>query len=192
VAPIIAYLGLGSNLGRREANLKEAISRLYAGWSRFPAANAGLTVPPHPQGVEGRRGLPTGIQVLRTSPVYETAPWGYTDQPDFLNCVLEVRAFLSPQELLSSVKGLEQAMGRQPGVRYGPRLIDVDILLYGETTVDLPDLKIPHPGLHQRAFVLVPLAEIATGLVHPTLGITIGELAHRVQGLEGVTLWGSI
>jgi 7,8-dihydro-6-hydroxymethylpterin-pyrophosphokinase len=81
-------------------------------------------------------------------------------------------------------------MGRQPGVRYGPRLIDVDILLYGDTTVDLPDLKIPHPGLSQRAFVLVPLAELAPWLVHPTLRVPISDLARRADGLEGVTPWG--
>lgn len=189
MAPIIAYLGLGANLGQREANLREAIFSLSGGRGNRYATGAGATEGSQPQGAEVRPAPPATIEVLRASSVYETAPWGYTSQPDFLNCVLEVRTSLSPRRLLDLVKGLEQEMGRQPGVRYGPRLIDVDILLYGETTVDLPDLKIPHPGLPQRAFVLVPLAELAPGLVHPTLGITIGELAHRVDGLEGVTLW---
>lgn len=189
MAPVIAYLGLGSNLGQREANLREAISSLSGGRANLHSRQAGTTECLQPQGAEGRRAPTATIEVLRASSVYETAPWGYTGQPDFLNCVLEVRTSLSPRQLLDLVKGLEQAMGRQPGVRYGPRLIDVDILLYGETTVDLPDLKIPHPGLPQRAFALVPLAELASWLVHPTLRIPVGELARRVDGLEGVTLW---
>jgi len=189
VEPVIAYLGLGSNLGQREDNLREAISSLSGNRDNLHITGAGTTECSQPQVAEGHRVPPAAIEVLRASSVYETAPWGYTGQPDFLNCVLEVRTSLSPRQLLELVKGMEQEMGRQPGVRYGPRLIDVDILLYGETTVDLPDLKIPHPGLPQRAFVLVPLAELASWRVHPTLGITIGELARQVDGLEGVTLW---
>jgi 7,8-dihydro-6-hydroxymethylpterin-pyrophosphokinase len=81
-------------------------------------------------------------------------------------------------------------MGRRPGFRYGPRLIDVDILLYGDSTVDLPGLQIPHPRLHQRAFALVPLAELAHELVHPALRTTIGNLAAEADGREGVKLWG--
>ncbi|MEK7807333.1 MAG: 2-amino-4-hydroxy-6-hydroxymethyldihydropteridine diphosphokinase [Chloroflexota bacterium] len=191
MAPVIAYLSLGSNLGQREANLRVAISSLSGGRGNFHATGAGAAEYFHPQDAEGRRAPPATIEVLRASSVYETAPWGYTGQPDFLNCVLEVRTSLSPRQLLALVKGVEQEMGRQPGVRYGPRLIDVDILLYGDKTVDLPDLKIPHPGLPQRAFVLVPLAELAPWLVHPTLGVPISELARRVEGLEGVMPWGS-
>lgn len=192
MAPVTAYLGLGSNLGQREANLRGAISSLSRGRGNLHATGVGTAGCFQPQGAEGRRAPPATIEVLRASSVYETAPWGYTGQPDFLNCVLEVRTSLPPRQLLDLVKDLEQKMGRQPGVRHGPRLIDVDILLYGETTVDLPDLKIPHPALHQRAFVLVPLAELAPWLVHPTLRVPMSELAHRVDGLEGVTLWGSI
>lgn len=192
MAPVIAYLGLGSNLGQREANLREAISSLAEGPGNLHTTDACATECFQPQGAEGRRAPPATIEILRASAVYETAPWGYADQPDFLNCVLEIRTSLAPRQLLDLVKGLEQAMGRQPGVRYGPRLIDVDILLYGGTTVDLPDLKIPHPGLPQRAFVLVPLAELAPWLVHPTLRVPMSELARRVAGLEGVTLWGPI
>jgi 7,8-dihydro-6-hydroxymethylpterin-pyrophosphokinase len=81
-------------------------------------------------------------------------------------------------------------MGRRPGFRYGPRLIDVDILLYGGSTVDLPGLQIPHPRLHQRAFALIPLAELAQGVIHPALGISIEKLAAEADGREGVKLWG--
>ena len=159
--PVTAYLGLGSNLGRREDNLRRAIGLLR----RY-------------------------VRPRRTSPVYETAPWGFCQQPDFLNCVLEVTATLAPHQILSSVKGLEREMGRQPGVRYGPRLIDVDILFYGDRTMDYPDLQIPHPRLHQRAFVLVPLADLAPELLHSALGLTMAQLSDRVAGREGVKLWG--
>ena len=159
--PVTVYLGLGSNLGQREANLSRAIQIL------------------------GQQ-----MRVLRISSIYETAPWGYTDQPDFLNCVLEVETMLPPPRLLESVKGLEKDMGREQSFRYGPRLIDVDILLYGDSSTDLPDLQIPHPRMPQRAFVLVPLAELAAGLAHPTLKVTIDELARRVEGKEEVKPWG--
>ena len=159
--PVTAYLGLGSNLGQREANLARAVHLL------------------------GQRMRP-----LRVSSIYETSPWGYTDQPDFLNCVLEAETKLAAPSLLESVKGLEREMGRVTSFLYGPRLIDVDLLLYGDWTTDLPDLQIPHPRLSQRAFVLVPLAELAAGLVHPTLKLTVAELARRAEGGEGVKLWG--
>ena len=91
--------------------------------------------------------------------------------------------------MLLGVKELETAMGRQAGERYGPRLIDIDILLYGQELVDLPGLQIPHPRLHQRAFVLVPLAELAPELIHPSLGSSIGDLAGRIDGKDGVRKW---
>ena len=159
--PVTVYLGLGSNLGRRENNLRRAIGLLR----RY-------------------------VRPLRASSVYETAPWGLSQQPDYLNCILEVTATLSPHQVLSSVKSLEREMGRQPGVRYGPRLIDVDILFYGGETLEYPDLQIPHPRLHQRAFVLVPLADLAPELSHPTLALTVAQLADGVSGKEGVKLWG--
>ena len=159
--PVTAYLGLGSNLGLRQDNLLRAI-RLLQGH----------------------------VQVRSASSVYDTVPWGLAEQFNFLNCVLKVEAGLAPHLLLEAVKGLEQEMGRQPDIRYGPRLIDVDILLYGDLTLDQPDLQIPHPRLHLRAFVLVPLVELAPELTHPTLNITMARLAQRVEGKEGVTLWG--
>ena len=160
-----AYTGLGSNLGDREAYLSEAIRRLAD---------------------------PPILTILRSSSIYETAPWGYAEQPDFLNCVLEIETCLSPVSLLRRAKEVEQEIGRRPASqRYGPRLIDVDILLYGDVTVQLddPDLQIPHPRMEQRAFVLIPLSELNRNLVHPTLHVTIADLAHAVEDQEGVKVW---
>jgi 2-amino-4-hydroxy-6-hydroxymethyldihydropteridine diphosphokinase len=170
--PVTVYLGLGSNLGQREANLARAISAIGGLDQPFDSA-------------QGER-----VELLRVSSIYETAPWGYTEQPPFLNCVVEAETTLPPHLLLQSVQELEKAMARKPGIRYGPRLIDVDILLYGSLTIDQPNLQIPHPRIPERAFVLIPLAELAPVLVHPTLQLLIAELARRVDGKEGVKLWG--
>ena len=160
-----AYLGLGSNVGDRETSLNDAVRRLA--------------------------GAPS-ITILKSSSIYETAPWGFTDQPDFLNCVLEIETRLSPLALLGQAKEVEQEVGRRPSWRYGPRLIDVDILLYGNETLQLarPDLQIPHPRMDRRAFVMIPLAELAGELTHPTLHRTISEIAEEVEGREGVRIWG--
>lgn len=157
---ITAYLGLGSNLGSRWGSLRLALAML-----------------------EEPRGE---IRVLRTSQVYETPPWGFADQPDFLNCVAEITTELEPYLLLRRAKEVEEEMGRQPGPRFGPRPIDVDILLYGDRSLDEHELEVPHPRLHLRAFALVPLAELAPALVHPVLGKTISDLAGNVEGLEGL------
>ncbi len=163
--PVIAYLGLGSNLGDRQNNLNRAADIL----SRNP-----------------------GLRLKRSSSVYETAPWGYPEQPNFLNCVLEVSTSLSPPDLLHQAQEVECTLGRTPTVRYGPRLIDVDILLYGDRIIDLeiPDLHVPHLMMAERAFVLVPLAELAPNLVHPKLGLDIGELASRMADGGEVAVWG--
>jgi 2-amino-4-hydroxy-6-hydroxymethyldihydropteridine diphosphokinase len=120
-------------------------------------------------------------QVLRTSRVFETPPWGYLDQPAFLNQVAEIETDLSPQELLDLVKGVEEHMGRVKSVLNGPRLIDLDILFYDDLIIDLPGLKIPHPRMEGRGFVLVPMAELAPGFVHPQLNSTILEMSARVD-----------
>ena len=161
---VTAYLGLGSNLGDRKASLREAIIQLED---------------------------PEALTIVATSSIYETAPWGYTDQPDFLNCVVEVETRFSPVKLLKRIERVEQEIGRTPTWRYGPRLIDVDILLYGDVCLRLsdPDLNIPHPRMEQRAFVMIPLAEIAGDVVHPVLQRTISDLASTFDGTEGVRLW---
>lgn len=155
----IAYLGLGTNLEDREGNLGKALDLLSA---------------------------ESGLRLLRCSRIYETEPWGVVDQPAFLNSVAEVATTLAPERLLDVCKDVESLMGRRPGIRWGPRLIDVDILLYGNHVVRLPHLEIPHPRLHLRAFALVPLAELAAATVHPALSKTIGELAGTVEGSQGV------
>ena len=155
----IAYLGLGANMEDREANLGKALDLLSA---------------------------ESGLRILRCSRIYETEPWGVADQPVFLNSVAEVATTLVPERLLDICKDVEGRIGRRPGIRWGPRLIDVDILLYGNHIVQLPHLEIPHPRLHLRAFALVPLAELAATVVHPTLGKTIEELASAVEGRDGV------
>ena len=156
---VTGFLGFGTNLGDRKGNLAEALTSL----NNRP-----------------------DLAVLRTSSIYETEPWGLADQPKFLNMVAEIATSIPPGELLERVKKLEHDMGREDGPRFGPRLIDIDILLLEDQVVDEPDLNVPHISLHERAFVLVPLAELAPDLVHPILDVTIGKLAERVDGLDGV------
>ena len=123
------------------------------------------------------------------SSIYETAPWGYLDQPDVLNCACALSTDLEPLALLGATQAVERELGRRPNFRFGPRLIDVDILICGDTVHSTPDLQIPHPRMAERAFVLVPLSEIAAEVRHPTSGQTIKELAGRVEGKDGVRLW---
>jgi 2-amino-4-hydroxy-6-hydroxymethyldihydropteridine diphosphokinase len=154
------YLGLGTNLAEREQNLATALARLQE-----------------------------RLRLVAVSSLYETAPWGVADQPPFLNAAVAIETDLSLAELLAFVKGMEREMGRQPSGRWGPRLIDIDILLYGDLVLQTPDLVIPHPRLAERAFVLVPLAEIAPDVVHPVYKQTIQVLLARAPGREGVRRW---
>ena len=176
VASVTGYLGLGSNLGDRINNLRMAHRLLRLPQLSFPLS---------------RESTPNGVLThLRSSPVYETAPWGITEQPDFLNYVLEVQTSLSPQDLLRWVKRIEATMGRREGPRFGPRNIDVDILIYGDLTIEEPDLQVPHPRMHDRAFVLIPLADLAPRLPHHTIGKAIEDLAAAAPEPEGVRRWG--
>lgn len=154
------YLALGTNLEKRSTNLVRACSNL----KKF-------------------------VTVLRVSHIYETPPWGMTDQPAFLNQVLEVTTTLSPQELLAAVKGIEVEMGRVSSVLYGPRLIDIDILIYGCLEVSSPNLTIPHPRMAERAFVLVPLNELVPDLVPPGENkVSIYELLQAVD-TKGIQMY---
>ncbi len=151
----IVYLALGSNMGSRLANLKAAISNLT------------------PQ-----------MSVKKKSSIYETPPWGFIDQAAFLNQVVKVETYLKPEALLSHLKRLEMALGRVPSFENGPRLIDIDILFFDDVVMDTPPLVIPHPRLHERAFVLVPLADLAPDLVHPVLHKSVSELLDGVDRSE--------
>lgn len=149
------FLGLGSNLGDRDANLRRAVEALA------------------PE-----------VAVVQLSAVYDTAPVLVTEQPRFHNIAALCATALTPHSLLGYVKRIEANLGRVQSIRYGPRLIDVDILLYGQIVLETEDLTIPHPRLAERGFVLAPLAEIAPGLRHPVLGATIQQLASAVAGQD--------
>lgn len=129
--------------------------------------------------------MPPDIIPVSFSKVYETPPWGYEDQPPFLNQVIKARTHLSPSELLKRLKEIERELGRQPIFRYGPRLIDLDILFYDEMEYKSEDLTIPHPEIANRAFVLVPLMEIAPNYIHPVIHKKISDLAAQVE-TEGI------
>ncbi len=150
--PNLVYLSLGSNVGNREAHLRDALARL---------------------GVAGR--------VIAVSSFYETEPVEFTRQPWFLNCAAALETTQTPRQLMTAILRIEEEMGRRRVRKKGPRSIDVDILMFvsGETedtVVDSKELSIPHPAMHQRRFVLEPLAEIAPDIVHPVIKKTIREL----------------
>ena len=152
------YLALGGNMGDRAANLAEAIRRLGG-----------------------------AVEIDAQSALYETAPMYVTDQPAFLNMAVRGTTRLGPVELLHFLKEIEATLGRDlGGLRFGPRPIDIDILLYADRVVAQPDLEIPHPRMAERAFVLCPLADIAADIVHPLLNRRIGDLCDEVPGRETV------
>ena len=145
-----AYVALGSNLGDKEANLRKALELLQE----------------------------RGVEIVKTSTFISTEPYGVTDQPTFLNGVCEVRTSLEPLALLHILLAIEQEMGRVRLRHWGERNIDLDLLLYEDVVMDTPELKLPHPDMQNRDFVLLPLAEIAPKLVHPILQKSIEELSN--------------
>ena len=158
VETVIVYLGLGSNLGDRKENLDRALGYLSQ-----------------------------RLRVIGKSSVYDTEPMENPAQPRFLNMVCQAKTMLKPEDLLTLAKGIERKIGRLPGRPNSPRPIDIDILFYGDEVVKTPELTIPHPRLTQRAFVLVPLAEIAPALVHPENKKTANELLKELKkGVQGV------
>ena len=128
------------------------------------------------------------VEVTRLSSLYMTAPWGITDQPEFVNAVAEVETDLAPTELLSRAKAVEMQMGRKRRERWGPREIDIDLLLYGDGVINTGGLEIPHPGMEERAFVLVPLLELAPDLAHPGTGKRFSESLEKLKS-RGEVSW---
>ncbi len=160
----IAYVSLGSNLGDRHALLRRAARALAA---------------------------EPGVEVVSASRVFETAPVGPAPQEDYLNAVLRLRCQLSPHALLNRMLAIERACGRArvDETRWGPRCIDLDLLVFADRCIDEPGLTVPHPRLHERSFVLEPLCDLAPSEVHPRLGIAFEVLSRRVRELGSVREW---
>ena len=155
--PVVVYLGLGSNMGNRQDNLDKALGFLSQ-----------------------------RLRLGKVSSVYDTEPVGNPNQPRFLNLACQAYTTLAPTGLLALAKGIESKLGRVFSQSNAPRPIDIDILLYGDQVIETPELVIPHPRLAERAFVLVPLAEIDPDLRHPVIGKTINELLQRLPQTQGV------
>jgi len=149
----IVYIGIGSNLGNREKNCLDALKILEK----------------------------KGIVVKKKSSLYETSPWGVTDQPRFMNMVVEVETELEPHKLLRTLKDIERQVGRGETFKWGPRIIDLDILLFNDLFLRNDILQIPHPLMHKREFVLKPLCEIASDKIHPLLKVRIRDLLEKLE-----------
>lgn len=147
------YLSLGSNLGDRAKNLRDAVASLRK----------------------------SGVDVTRISSIYETEPVDYLDQPWFLNLAVEAQTELNAADLLHALREIEMQMGSKKRIAKGPRLIDMDILLFGDAVIDTPELQVPHPRMHLRRFVLEPLAEIAPNALHPVLSLKASEMLERTM-----------
>jgi len=156
-----AYLGLGSNLGDRKQNLIQALELMSQ-----------------------------EIEIEELSSIYETEPVGFTQQPLFLNAACRISTELNPEALLELVKNIEYKLDRRPSFPNAPRPIDIDILLYDDRVVNSPILTIPHPRFAERAFVLIPLAEIAAEAINPANGISVSQLVKNLGSIDGVNKWG--
>lgn len=154
VSGVLCFIGIGSNLDDPLERCREALRRLAE---------------------------TDGVGSIRPAPFFKSEPAGLSDQPWFVNTAAEMRTVLPPRELLGRLKEIEAAMGRVPGPRWGPRRIDLDILLYGQEVVEEGDLVIPHPEMHRRRFVLVPLHEIAPWAIHPAFGVSVAGLMARLE-----------
>jgi 2-amino-4-hydroxy-6-hydroxymethyldihydropteridine diphosphokinase len=161
----IVYVAVGANLGNREATFSAAIRAVEA---------------------------ESDLLLLSASPVFETEPMGPEGQGPYLNAVMELRVWLGPVELMGRLQSIEIALGRDRSretQRWGPREIDLDILFFGDRCIESPELVVPHAHAHERIFVMAPMAEIAASFVHPTLGISVGEIVRALPDLEGVRAW---
>ncbi|WAA12362.1 2-amino-4-hydroxy-6-hydroxymethyldihydropteridine diphosphokinase [Fervidibacillus halotolerans] len=157
----IAYLSLGSNIGQREHFLSRAIEQLE----------------------DTKK-----IQVVDFSSIYETDPVGYKDQSNFLNMVIEIRTELTPEQLLNESLMIEKKLGRKREIRFGPRTIDIDVLLYNQELIHTDRLIVPHPRMHERSFVLIPLVEINGSLYLPNIDVSVKKQM-EIVGAEGVRIW---
>jgi 2-amino-4-hydroxy-6-hydroxymethyldihydropteridine diphosphokinase len=165
VRGVIAFIGIGSNRGNPVDACREAVRHL----SETPQ-----------------------VRLLRCSSLYRTEPVGPHDQPWFINAVAEIRTSLPPRRLFEALKEIERRMGRTEGPKWGPRIIDLDLLLYGQEVVAEGDLNIPHPELHRRRFVLVPLCELASYVIHPAFGVSVGGLMDRLTDPGSVELYSPV